>query len=154
MFIVDDPMLALIMRFVFEDKNLDIPHGEFLHRQIAEIEEYVGQHPKEEETMRAMEWIEGYAKKYRGDWQKNVAAREFSKERCPDCPLIADDSSSHCEIHDQWLDLLHSYADNDITSGKYVENALRLLEEHKASLAVCSTSKSTHIKQAVAESGG
>ena len=153
MFIVDDPMLALIMRFVCEDENLDIPYTEFLQRQITEIEQYVRQHPKEEETIRAMEWIEEHAKKYRGDWQKNVAARKFSEERCPDCPLIADDSSSHCEIHDQWVALLHSYASSNITSRKYVENALRLLEEHKANLNVCSTSKSMPIKQA-AESGG
>ena len=154
MFIVDDPMLALIMRFVFEDKNLDIPYAEFLQRQITEIEHYVRRHPKEEETMRAREWIEEYAKKYRGDWQKNVATRKFSEERCPDCPLIADDSPSCCEIHNQWLDLLHSYANNDITSGTYVENALRLLEENKANLKVCSTSKRTHIRQEAAEGGG
>ena len=143
--IVDDPMLALIMRFISKDKHLDISDEEFLQRQLAEIKDYVGQYPPEQETRRTMEWIERYAEEYRKDWQKNMAARQSSTRRCPDCPLIESDSSSfceiYCEIHHQWQDLLQSYIGDNITSKKYVEDTLRLLEEHKTNLKISLSSK-------------
>ena len=137
MFIVDDPMLALIMRFVSKGESLSASNNEeFLQRQVVAIGEYVAQFPEEEKAKRAMEWIGAYAEQYRKDWQCNVATQQFSNKRCPDCPLIANESASHCEIHEHWQLLLESYASNDITSGKYVEDALRLLEEHKARLHI------------------
>lgn len=136
MFIVDDPMLALIMRFVSKGEALDISDQEFLQRQVVAIQEYVAQFPEEEKAQRAMEWIGTSAEQYRKEWQRNVATQQFSDKRCPDCPLVANASASHCEIHENWQRLLESYASNEITSSKYVENALRLLEEHKARLQI------------------
>lgn len=136
MFIVDDPMLALIMRFVSKGESLNVSDQDFLQRQIKAVKEYVAGFPEEERAKRAMEWIETFAEKYRKEWQRNIATQQFSDKRCPDCPLIANDSASHCEIHEHWLILLESYATNEITSSKYVEDALRLLEEHKAHLQI------------------
>ena len=143
MFIVDDPILALIMRFVSKGEALDVSDQEFLQRQVVAIGEYVAQFPEEEKAQRAMEWIGAYAEQYRKDWQRNVATQQFSDKRCPDCPLIANASASHCEIHEHWLRLLKNYASNDINSRTYVEDALRLLEEHKASLRI-STGKAAN----------
>lgn len=136
MFIVDDPMLALIMRFVSNGDSLNVSDQDFLQRQVKAIGEYVTQFPEEEKAKRAMEWIETFAEHYRKEWQRNVATQQFSEKRCPDCPLIANAHDSHCEIHEQWLKLLESYASNEITSSRYVEDALRLLEEHKAHLQI------------------
>lgn len=134
MFIVDDQMLALIMRFVYEDNQLDVSDEEFLQRQLTAIRKHVVQYPPEEETKRAMEWIAEHAKKYRKDWQKNIATRELSRERCPDCPLIANETSSQCDIHNQWVALLQCYVDGGVTSLAYVKDALSLLAEHKTRL--------------------
>ncbi|VAX10876.1 hypothetical protein MNBD_GAMMA26-795 [hydrothermal vent metagenome] len=134
MFIVDDQMLALIMRFVYEDNQLDVSDEEFLQRQLTAVQKHVAQYPPEEETKRAMEWVAEHAKKYRKDWQKNIATRDLSHERCPDCPLIANKTSSQCDIHNQWVDLLQCYVDGGVTSLAYVEDALSLLAEHKTRL--------------------
>ncbi len=142
MVIVDDPMLALIMRFVSQGESLKTSDEEFMFRQVVAIGEYVGQFPPEEKSQRAMEWIERHAERYRQEWQRSVATRQFSNKRCPDCPLIANDSDSHCVIHERWQALLQSYADDEITSTEYVEDAMRLLEEHKAQLQVVLTTGS------------
>lgn len=139
MFIADDPMLALIMRFVSKGESLDISNTEFMQRQVAAINEYVSQFPSDERTQRAMEWVTQHAEKYRQEWQLNAATQQYSNRRCPDCPLIANGSNTHCEIHERWLKLLENYANNDMTSEKYVEDALRLLEEHKAQLQINSS---------------
>jgi len=136
MFIVDDPMLALIMRFVSKGEALDVSDQEFLQRQVVAIGEYVAQFPEEEKAQRAMEWIGNYAEQYRKEWQRNMATQELSEKRCPDCPLIANETESHCQIHEHWLLLLKNYASNNITSSTYVEDALRLLDEHKANLQI------------------
>ena len=136
MFIADDPMLALIMRFVSKGESPNISDKELMQRQVAAINDYIAQFPDEERTQRAMEWIEKYAEEYRKEWQRNTATRVYSDKRCPDCPLIADGTDTHCEIHERWLALLENYANNNMTSAKYVEDALRLLEEHKAQLQI------------------
>ena len=143
MFIVDDPMLALIMRFVSKGEALDISDQEFLQRQVVAIGEYVAQFPEGERAKRALEWVKQHAQEYRKDWQRNVATQQLSDKRCPDCPLIANESASHCEIHEHWLRLLKNYASNDINSSTYVEDALRLLEENKARLQI-STEKTAN----------
>ena len=153
MSIVDDPMLALIMRFISKEKHLDISDEEFLQRQLTAIKDYVGQYPQEQETKKTMEWIEQYAENYRRDWQKNMAARQSSIRRCPDCPLKDNGYSSYCEIHNQWQDLLQNYIGNNINSKKYVEDTLRLLEEHKADLKVSLSSKGRQIRKHALEGG-
>ena len=76
MFIVDDPMLALITRFGCSEGQLQLPEGEFMLDQIATIQRYVAQFPAEQWNTRAIEWIEEHAKRYRqacGNPSSNLA---------------------------------------------------------------------------------
>lgn len=140
--IVDDPMLALIMRFVSRGEFLKTSGEDFMRRQMLAIGHYVRQFPPEEKSQRAMEWIERHAERYRQAWQRNEASRELSDQRCPDCPLVANASNSHCLIHERWQGLLQSYANDEISSTEYVEDAMRLLAEHKTQLRVVLTTGS------------
>jgi hypothetical protein len=45
MYIVDDPMLALITRFMGDTQHLNVSDAEFLLRQITAVEQYVEQFP-------------------------------------------------------------------------------------------------------------
>ena len=136
MYIVDDPLLALITRFMCGAQNAEVSDAEFLLRQINAIEHYVGQFPNDERDLRAMEWIGVYAQEYRRQWQKNAVAQTLAKERCPDCPLAGEYRSAHCEIHAFWLNLLQHYIADEISSKEYAENTLKLLEGYKNRLKV------------------
>ncbi len=142
MFVVDDPMLALIARFVVDDDHLEISNEEFLQQQVNSIKEYTSEYPAEQRGQKAMEWIEVYAEQYRADWQNSVISERLTPKRCPDCPLIDNSSSSHCEIHQNWVDLLRLYMTDKITSSKYVEDTLKLLTQHKDHLKVSKISGS------------
>ena len=109
MFVVDDPMLALIVRFVAGNREIGVSDDEFLRRQLQAVRDYIGQFPEQEREFRALEWIEKNAERYRRNWQRDVIAEKLTDSRCPDCPLERDEESSHCEIHDEWLDILNSY---------------------------------------------
>ncbi len=141
MYIVDDPMLALITRFMGDTQHLDVSDAEFLLRQIAAIEHYVEQFPPDERNTQAMEWITAHAQQYRRQWQKNTVAHALSKARCPDCPLAGGHRISRCEIHDLWLKLLQQYIVDEISSQEYVENTLNLLGRYKNRLRVRSPRK-------------
>jgi hypothetical protein len=141
MYIVDDPMLALIIRFMGDTQHLNVSDAEFLLRQITAIEQYVEQFPPGERNMRAMEWITAHAQQYRRQWQKNAVAQLLVKARCPDCPLAGGQRSSRCEIHDFWLKLLQQYITDEISSQDYVENTLKLLGQYKNRLKVSSPRK-------------
>ena len=72
MFIIDDPMLALIARFVAKDiDNLNVSDETFLQDQITEIRRHIERSPKKQQQQLALEWIKEYAtkgvSKYRGD---------------------------------------------------------------------------------------
>jgi hypothetical protein len=131
MLIVDDPLLALIMRFVTDPNQPDSTNEEFIKRQIRTLQEYVDRFPPEEQGTRAMEWIERHARRYRRTWQRRKVSQETPELRCADCPLKARDAAEHCEIHEQWLYLLRRYVTGEMKSKKYVKKALRLLKEHK-----------------------
>lgn len=141
MYIVDDPMLALITRFMGDTQHLNVSDAEFLLRQITAIEQYVEQFPPSERNTHAMEWIAAHAQQYRRQWQKNAVAQVLIKARCPDCPLGGGHRSSHCEIHDFWLKLLQQYIADEISSQEYVENTLKLLGQYKNRLRVSSSRK-------------
>ena len=96
---------------------------------------YIFSHSKEKE-LRAIEWIEKFAREYRKIWEKEIIDREFSEQRCPDCPLSESSILGHCQIHDRWLELLQQYANDEINSKKYVENTLKLLSQHKENLKI------------------
>ena len=119
-----------------------MPNEEFLQQQVQSIKAYVSDYPAEQRNQKALDWIEVYAKQYRADWQKSVISKRLTHKRCPDCPLTGHGSVSHCEIHQQWVDLLESYMKEDIDSGKYVEDTLKLLSQYKDRLKVNKISKS------------
>jgi hypothetical protein len=135
-FIVDDPMLALITRFVCGCGQFHLSEGEFILDQIATIQRYVAQFPVEQRNTRAIEWIEKHAERYRQAWQKKAVYAQALQTRCADCPLAEESCMAHCEIHHRWLDLLHSYVVGEVSSRRYVEDTLRLLTDYKARLKV------------------
>ncbi|MBE7482085.1 MAG: hypothetical protein HS104_19170 [Polyangiaceae bacterium] len=135
MFIVDDPMLALIARFVLDVQHIDVSDEQFLQEQLRSIERYVDGFPADQRQERALEWIEEHAQRYRVAWQRRVVADQLADRRCRDCPLVREDSGSRCEIHAKWSSLLDEYLHDRISSRKYVEDALGLLKDHKSRLA-------------------
>ena len=136
MYIVDDPALALITRFVGDTEHLNLSDAEFLLRQIATIEQYVEQFPTDQRQPRAMEWIEAHARQYRQQWQKQAAVGVLAHARCPDCPLDRGGRSTPCAVHTRWLTLLRRYAAAEISSREYVEDSLALLSAYKNRLKV------------------
>ena len=135
-FIVDDPMLALIARFVCGGAQLHLSEGEFILDQIDTIQRYVAQFPTEQRNARAIEWIEKHAERYRQAWQKRAVYAQAVQTRCSDCPLAEGDLTAHCQIHHRWLDLLHRYMVGEVSSRRYVEDTLHLLTDYKTHLKV------------------
>jgi len=136
MYIVDDPTLALITRFVGDSAHPALSDTEFFRQQVAAIKEYVERFPPDERQLRALAWIEANAMEYRRQWQKRAAMDVLAKVRCPDCPLSGGDALTPCAIHARWLTLLRRYAANELSSHEYVETSLALLTGHKDRLKV------------------
>jgi len=136
MYILDDPTLALITRFMGDARRLHLSNEDFLSRQVAAIEQYVGQFPSDQRQARALEWIEAHAVRYRREWQKQAVVEALSQARCPDCPLAGGDRASPCSIHHRWQNLLRHYADDDLSPHQYVEETLNLLGTCKNRLKV------------------
>lgn len=136
MYIVDDPALALIARFLGDAAHPELSDEAFFRQQLAAIEAYVEGFPAEEREVRALAWIEANAMKYRQQWQKRSAVDVLAKARCPDCPLSGGDERTPCAIHARWLTLLRRYAANELSSHDYVETSLALLTAHKDRLKV------------------
>jgi hypothetical protein len=134
MLIVDDPLLALILRFVVDTDEAGPTNEEFLRRQILTLRQYVAQFPEQEQGEKAMQWIERHAEGYRRSWQNRTVSQRTVHLRCADCPLTERGAAEHCEIHEQWLYLLRRYIAGQIRTRPYVEESLRLLREHKARL--------------------
>ena len=149
MYIVDDPTLALITRFVGDPQSLNLSNTDFLLRQIAAIEQYVDRFPPEERQARALEWIEAHAMRYRREWQKQAIVEAMSQARCPDCPLAGGDLASPCSVHHRWQHLLRRYTEDELSSHEYVEETLNLLGNCKSRLKVGQTRQRLH--QAPAE---
>ena len=136
MSIVDDPMLALILRFVLEHEQMDVSNEAFIQRQIESLKCHVAQFPEELQEPKAMEWIEQHAENYRRTWQRTVVSDTAVNRRCMDCPLIQLGDPRKCAVHDDWLALLDRYQSKKLTSAEYVEDALTLLQGHKSELVV------------------
>lgn len=134
MYIVDDPTLALISRFVGGGERPELSDEDFFRRQLATVEAYVATFPEAEREERALTWIENNARLYRQQWQKQAAVAMLQAARCPDCPLNASEQQTPCAIHEGWLELLRRYAGNQLSSHDYVEQSLALLARHKAGL--------------------
>ena len=137
MLIIDDPMLALIARFVAKDiDNLNVSDETFLQDQITEIRRHIERSPKTQQQKLALEWIKEYAEQYRHEWRRRTFSKAVFDKRCADCPLIHDSSSSVCIIHSKWVALLKKYVDDEIGSDEYIEETLNLLEQNKTNLKV------------------
>jgi hypothetical protein len=137
MCIIDDPMLALIVRFVVKDiDNLNISDETFLQHQITEIRRHIEKSPKIQQQQLALEWIKKYAEQYRQEWRRRTFSKAVLDKRCADCPLIHGSSSSFCIIHSKWVELLKEYIADEIGSDEYIEETLNLLEQNKANLKV------------------
>ncbi len=133
---IDDSLFALILRFAGFDQKLSFHPDEFFKKQLQEIRAYVDQYPPEERGRQAIKWIEQYAGEYRKTWNKEIINKEVLEHKCPDCPLKNGNDTGHCEIHDQWMELLQKYVADEIDSQEYVENTLSLLADHKENLRV------------------
>jgi hypothetical protein len=137
MYIDDDPTLALIARFVGDTpQHREVSEEEFLRQQILAIQQYVALFPAEERQVRALEWIETHARRYRQEWQKKAAIGVLAHTRCPDCPLDGGSRKTPCAIHDRWLELVRRYAAAEISSREYIEDSLKLLGQSKDRLKV------------------
>lgn len=132
MFVVDDPLMALILRFVVDTEDPDSTNEEYLQRQLKELRIHLAPFPETEHRSRAMEWIAEHAARYRRDWERNTLAARTVYLRCADCPLAGLGAAEYCEIHEQWLYLLHRYLSDETTSREYIEDALALLGGYKA----------------------
>ena len=133
---IEDSMFALILRFVGFNQEISFHNQEFLKKQLKEIKEHIRQFPSDEQGLRAIKWIEQYADEYRKTWNKKIVAKKFSNHRCPDCPLCDDNVLEHCQIHNQWLELMQKYVTEYIDSQEYVDSTLKLLTDHKEHLKI------------------
>ena len=131
MFSVDDPFLTMILRFVVDTDDDASTDQEFLQRQLRALRRYLAPFPKEEHGTRALDWIGQHAARYRRDWALHAVASRTVYLRCADCPLEGFGSTELCQIHEQWLYLLHRYLADEVSTRSYVENALALLREYK-----------------------
>jgi len=131
MFVVDDPFMALILRFVVDTQDPDSTNEEYLQGQLKELRKHLARFPEAEHRSRAMKWVAEHAARYRRDWERNRVANRTQYLRCTDCPLGDLGASEQCEIHEQWLYLLHLYLTDETTSREYIEDALVLLGKYK-----------------------
>ena len=141
MSIIDDPMLALIARFVVEDiDNISISDETYLQHQIAEIRSHIENSPRKQQQQLALAWIKEHAEQYRQEWQRRTLSRIALDKRCTDCHLVRDGSNSSCVIHSKWVVLLKEYIADEIDSDMYVEETLDLLSQNKSNLKISAIS--------------
>jgi len=136
MYTIDDPTLALILRFVGKNKEVTFCDRAFIQKQLKSIQEHIEKYPPEEQESRAMEWISTHAREYRKNWERTIMDNKLSSQRCPDCPLSEANTPGHCQVHEKWLKLLHQYAADKMDSKKYIEKTLKLLSQHKEDLKI------------------
>lgn len=137
MSIIDDPVLALIARFVVDDlDNLSISDEAFLKKQVETICSHIKHAPEEEQQQLALKWIKEHAEHYRQEWLRKTLSRRVADMRCQDCPLLHSSSKEICSIHSKWVILLNEYVTDKINSEKYIEKTLSILNQHKYELKV------------------
>jgi len=134
---IDDPTLALIVRFVGSDTVEPIPQQECMRLQIALIRDHVAGYPREQQEARAMAWIEDHAQRFREECRGKLLATALSGDnRCEDCPLSDAPGQGVCSIHDRWAALLHDFIGERVSSRDYIEQCLVLLREQKDRLRI------------------
>lgn len=134
---VDDPTLALIVRFVTDDIDaLSDADEEFLKQQLEEIHQLVANEAADQRQQIILDWIKEYAEQYRNQWHTTALTRLLSESRCKDCPLIRQGDDRQCVIHHRWTLLLEKYLTGGISTDTYVEETLYLLKEQKELLKI------------------
>lgn len=146
MTIIDDPLLALILRFVIREEGIAAEDEDFIQTQIETLQRHLERYPQAERGERALQWIESHAESYRREWQRKTVAEQAEAIRCSDCPLADGDARKTCAIHDAWLELLNGYIAEEIDSRRYVEKALRLLQDNKERLRVRGSARRTDVR--------
>lgn len=137
MAIPDEPMLALIARFVgTEIADLDLSNEDYLRHQFNAVRAYIEKFPEHAQQQAALDWIKQHAEQYRRQWQEQALSQLLLDQRCSDCPLISEGAEAACIIHKRWVGLLKEYIAGDISADRYVEETLRLLNEHKKELKI------------------
>ena len=137
MSIIDDPVLALIARFVVDDlDNLSISDEAFLKSQVETIYSHINNAPEEQQQQLALAWIKEHAERYRQEWFRKSLTKSVSDKRCQDCPLRHGSGKQYCSIHSKWINLLNEYVTDKIDSEKYIEETLYILNQHKNDLKV------------------
>jgi len=136
MYTINDSMLTLVLRFAGRKQEIAFSDQEFMQKQLKAIQAYVEQYPPEEKRKRSMEWITTRARQYRETWEEENITREVSRHRCPDCPLSDPGTDKHCQIHDQWMELLQQYMTEEMNSREYIESSLELLAQNKEHLKI------------------
>ena len=137
MSIVEDPVLALIARFVVDDlDHLSISDEAFLKNQVETIYSHINDAPEEQKQQLALAWIKDHAESYRQEWLRKTLTKRISSKRCLDCPLLHASEKAVCSIHSKWVILLNEYVADKIDSEKYIEETLHILGEHKNDLKV------------------
>ncbi|MCW8881879.1 MAG: hypothetical protein OQK92_06150 [Sedimenticola sp.] len=147
MFVVDDPVLALIVRFVIGSRELKVADEKFLRRQVETLKQHLARFSAEEQETKAIEWIAQHAKRYRDQWQRQVIKKRVSQVRCVDCPMNSLGMDVHCAVHSKWLELLKRYSADEITSTEYVAASLTVLQNHKAELLVRKKQEAEELQQ-------
>jgi len=76
MCIIDDPVLALIARFVVEDiGNPGVSDEMYLQYQVAETSRYIENASGKQLQKLALAWIKGHAERYRQEWQRGACSK-------------------------------------------------------------------------------
>ena len=55
---IDDPLFAMILRFVVAEADSDLPHEACMRLQVALIQDHIAAFPAEEREAHAMAWVE------------------------------------------------------------------------------------------------
>ena len=132
---IDEPLLALILRFVVAESAADLPQEACMRLQLAMIREHVAGFPEPQREARALEWVEQHARRFRTECQGRLVKAALDDDaRCPDCPLAEATDRDHCAVHVRWMALVRDYLDQRLTSAEYVRRCLALLEEHRDQL--------------------
>lgn len=134
---IDDPLLALIVRFVVAEADSELPQEACMRLQVTLIRQHIAAFPPEDREAHAFKWVERHAHRFREDCKgKLVAAALADEGRCRDCPLLDTEGGRPCVIHERWCELVDEYFDRKLSSAEYVSNSLALLQDHKDQLKV------------------
>lgn len=147
MFVVDDPVLALIVRFVVGAREMKLADEQFLQRQVNTLKQYLRRFPGPDQEAKAIEWIARHAEQYRAQWQSQEVENQVQQVRCIDCPMNALGEDEYCAVHFKWLELLNRYSRNELTSIEYVKSSLNVLQAHKSELIVRKSQEAQELQQ-------